>query len=217
MTELVPLNVLLFHVDTSRASCDVRHDAHRFIKSVQTSGVILPTGRNQLLNTTFVISPGQKASLTAWGDPDPGCYFFEKVPLTWPLHGTTFVCALAQRRNLSRREVAVAITPHTPKNSLEDRWARMRSHKRIISRVKFLVEWDEDKQRQRANAVTVDVSHSGCMAIVGAPLPLHKQVRLIHPETGRKAEALVVWRDHEAWDTGFELSKPDASFWGVPF
>jgi PilZ domain len=103
-------------------------------------------------------------------------------------------------------------------NSLEDRWARMRSHKRIISRVKFLVEWEaEDKQKQSANAVTVDVSHSGCMAIVGAPLPLHKQVRLIHPETGRKAEAQVVWRDHEAWDTGFELAKPDASFWGVPF
>jgi hypothetical protein len=25
----------------------------------------------------------------------------------------------------------------------------------------------------------------------------------------------VVWRDHEAWDTGFELNKPDASFWGL--
>jgi len=100
---------------------------------------------------------------------------------------------------------------------LEDRWAQMRTHKRVISRVKFLVEWDEDSHKQRANAVTVDVSHSGCMAIVGAPLPMHKQVRLIHPETGRKAEALVVWRDHEAWDTGFELAKPDASFWGVSF
>jgi len=46
---------------------------------------------------------------------------------------------------------------------------------------------------------------------------MHKQVRLIHPKSGRKADALVVWRDHEAWDTGFELSKPDASFWGVHF
>ena len=110
----------------------------------------------------------------------------------------------------------MAIKPLS-QGSLEDRWARMRSHKRIISRVKFLVEWEDDKQKQRANAVTVDVSHSGCMAIVGAPLPLHKQVKLIHPESGRKAEALVVWRDHEAWDTGFELAKPDASFWGVPF
>src|ERR1700756_5184140 len=131
------------------------------------------------------------------------------LPLTLPASG----------RNLSAERFAVAINSLlSPKNSLEDRWARMRSHKRIISRVKFLVEWEaEDKQKQSANAVTVDVSHSGCMAIVGAPLPLHKQVRLIHPETGRKAEALVVWRDHEAWDTGFELAKPDASFWGVSF
>lgn len=115
-----------------------------------------------------------------------------------------------------QRGSPVAIAPYK-QDSLEDRWARMRSHKRIISRVKFLVEWEDEKEKQRANAVTVDVSHSGCMAIVGAPLPLHKQVRLIHPESGRKAEALVVWRDHEAWDTGFELAKPDASFWGVPF
>jgi hypothetical protein len=119
-------------------------------------------------------------------------------------------------RYLSAVRFAVAInTLKKPIDSLEDRWARMRTHKRVISRVKFLVEWDEDSQKQRANAVTVDVSHSGCMAIVGAPLPLHKQVRLIHPESGRKAEALVVWRDHEAWDTGFELNKPDASFWGL--
>jgi len=104
-----------------------------------------------------------------------------------------------------------------PIDSLEDRWARMRTHKRVISRVKFMVEWDENSQKQRANAVTVDVSHSGCMAIVGAPLPLHKQVSLIHPVTGRKADAQVVWRDHEAWDTGFELEKPDASFWDVSF
>ncbi len=45
-------------------------------------------------------------------------------------------------------------------------------------------------------------------------LPLHKRVRLIHPGTGRKAEAEVVWRSHEAWDAGFELVKPDATFWG---
>jgi len=51
--------------------------------------------------------------------------------------------------------------------------------------------FDQDSQKQRANTVTVDVSHSGRMAIVGAPLPLHKQVQLIHPETGRNAEALV--------------------------
>jgi hypothetical protein len=53
------------------------------------------------------------------------------------------------------------------------------------------------------------------MAIVGAPLPLRQNVKLIHPESGRQAEAQVVWRDHEAWDVGLELASPDASFWGL--
>jgi hypothetical protein len=97
----------------------------------------------------------------------------------------------------------------------QERWERLRSHKRIISRVKLLVEWDHGGAKERANAVTVDVSHSGCMAVVGADLPLRKRVRLIHPETGRKADAEVVWRSHEAWDAGFELVKPDATFWGL--
>jgi len=100
--------------------------------------------------------------------------------------------------------------------NVDERWARLRSHKRIISRVKLLVEWDEGPASKKANAVTVDVSHSGCMAVVGADIPLRQHVCLVHPETGRRAAAQVVWRDHEAWDVGLELEKPDASFWGVP-
>ena len=99
--------------------------------------------------------------------------------------------------------------------ALDDRWEKLRSHKRIISRVKLLVEWEQGGAQERANAVTVDVSHSGCMAVVGADLPLHKRVCLVHPETGRKADAEVVWRSHEAWDAGFELVQPDATFWGL--
>jgi PilZ domain len=97
----------------------------------------------------------------------------------------------------------------------QERWERLRGHKRIITRVKLLVEWEHGGAKERANAVTVDVSHTGCMAVVGADLPLHKRVRLVHPETGRKAEAEVVWRGHEAWDAGFELVKPDPTFWGL--
>ena len=55
------------------------------------------------------------------------------------------------------------------------------------------------------------------MAVVGAEIPLHQHVRLVHPETGRRADAQVVWRDHEAWDVGFELTTPDPSFWNVKF
>ena len=79
------------------------------------------------------------------------------------------------------------------KQEIEDRWAKMRTHKRIISQIRFHVEWDEGTEAQRANGVTVDVSHSGCMAIVGAPLPLHNRVKLIHQTTDRSAEAEVVW------------------------
>lgn len=100
-------------------------------------------------------------------------------------------------------------------DSLESRWAKLRSHKRIISRVKLQLEWDEGPAKRTANAVTVDVSHSGCMAVVGAHLPLRQRVSIVNPASGRKAAAQVVWRDHEAWDVGLELEKPDPSFWGL--
>ena len=101
------------------------------------------------------------------------------------------------------------------KKDIEDRWAKMRTHKRIISQVRFQVEWEDGAERQQANGVTVDVSHSGCMAIVGAPLPLNQRVKLIHPKTGRQAEAQVVWRDHEAWDVGLAFDTSDATFWNL--
>lgn len=99
------------------------------------------------------------------------------------------------------------------RSQLQERWEKLRCHQRVISKVRFLVEWDEDAKPKRANGVTVDISKSGCMAVVGADLPLHRRVRLIRPECGRKAEAEVVWRDHEAWDVGLELVQPDESFW----
>ena len=97
----------------------------------------------------------------------------------------------------------------------EDRWAKMRTHKRSVASLRFLLEWEEDNKRRSANAITVDVSHSGCMAVVGADLPLHRKVRLVFPETGRSAQGEVVWRGHEAWDVGIALAVPDAAFWGV--
>jgi len=99
--------------------------------------------------------------------------------------------------------------------TLEDRWAKLRSHKRAVASLRFQVEWEENNQPRQANAITVDVSHSGCMAVVGADLPLRRKVRLVVPETGRSAQGEVVWRGHEAWDIGIALTNPDPSFWGV--
>jgi hypothetical protein len=105
--------------------------------------------------------------------------------------------------------------PTTQSRKLEERWAAMRSHKRAVASLRFMLEWEEENKRRCANAVTVDVSHSGCMAVVGADLPLHRKVRLVFPESGRSAQGEVVWRGHEAWDIGIALAEPDASFWGV--
>lgn len=105
--------------------------------------------------------------------------------------------------------------PTVQSRKLEERWASMRSHKRAVASLRFMVEWEEQEKRRCANAITVDVSHSGCMAVVGADLPLHRKVRLVFPESGRSAQGEVVWRGHEAWDIGIALAEPDASFWGV--
>ncbi len=114
-------------------------------------------------------------------------------------------------------ETAVNTATIPSGKALEERWEKLRTHPRIVSRVKFQVEWEEGAERQRANGVTVDVSKSGCLAVVGAGLPLRKRVRLINSMSGCTADAHVVWRDHEAWDVGLELVKPDPSFWGVKF
>ena len=89
-------------------------------------------------------------------------------------------------------------------HAADDRWAKYRSHKRAIASLPFLLEWEEGDKRRSANAITVDVSHSGCMAVVGADLPLRRLVRIV-----------MVWRGHEAWDVGIALKNPDPGFWGV--
>ena len=106
-------------------------------------------------------------------------------------------------------------TPTMHSREFTDRWEKMRSHKRAVASLRFLVEWEEDQKRRCANAITVDVSQSGCMAVVGADLPLRRKLRLVLPDSGRSADAEVVWRGHEAWDVDIAFSKPEAGFWGV--
>src|SRR5438445_12580245 len=101
--------------------------------------------------------------------------------------------------------MTVSIVSNPAATALQERWERLRGHKRIISRVKLLVEWEQGGTKEHAKAVTIDVSHSGCMAVVRADLHLHKCVRLIHSETSRKVEAQVVSRSNEAWGGEFEF------------
>ena len=98
---------------------------------------------------------------------------------------------------------------------IAERWAAMRSHKRATASLRLRLEWEEGEARRTANGLTVDVSHSGCMAVIGADVPLRRQVKVVLAETGRSTVGEIVWRGHEAWEVGIALDQPDASFWGV--
>jgi hypothetical protein len=116
---------------------------------------------------------------------------------------------------LSRWRMAAGnlVVDESVKKSLLERWTNMRGHQRVTTNVKLRVEWDEGPLLQNVNAVTVDVSSSGCKAVVAGDLRLHQRVKLIHAASGRRADAQVVWRGHEAWDAGFVLEHPDPTFW----
>lgn len=68
-------------------------------------------------------------------------------------------------------ETAVNTSTISEGKAFEERWEKLRTHQRIVSRVKFQVEWEEGAERQQANGVTVDISKSGCLAVIGAGLP----------------------------------------------
>jgi DNA-binding PadR family transcriptional regulator len=119
---------------------------------------------------------------------------------------------------MSNRESQVAhegVLASESARILPDRWAALRSHPRATASLRIRLEWDEGGARRTANGLTVDVSASGCMAVIGADVPLGRKVHLILPEVGRHAEAKVVWRGNESWEVGIELETRDASLWGV--
>src|ERR1700716_2097732 len=109
--------------------------------------------------------------------------------------------------------VANLVVEKTVKKTLLERWTNMLGNQRVTTNVKLRVEWDEGALLQNVNAVTVDVSSSGCKAVVAGDLQLHQRVKLIHAASGRRTDAQVVWRGHGEWDVGFVLEHPDPTFW----
>jgi hypothetical protein len=88
-----------------------------------------------------------------------------------------------------------------------------RTHKRVRANVKLAVEWEEDCKLQSIHTFTLDVSHSGCLAVLSADLVVRQKVRLINQQSGSVAEARLVWRNPTTSSAGFELLKPDENFW----
>ncbi|HEY1470153.1 MAG TPA: PilZ domain-containing protein [Candidatus Acidoferrum sp.] len=96
----------------------------------------------------------------------------------------------------------------------------MRSARRVNSRVKVIVEWNEKGETHRAEGYTVDVSPKGCLAVVPQGFPLGQKMKLLNAVNGSVSEAMLIWRGHEGrtgWELGLELVNAPAGFWGVDF
>src|SRR5882672_774373 len=83
---------------------------------------------------------------------------FEKVLLTPAIQGIKleFLPSGPGNSSAERPPMTIKISKDPAAIALQERWERLRSHKRIISRVKLLVEWEQGGAKEHANAVTVD-------------------------------------------------------------
>ena len=109
----------------------------------------------------------------------------------------------------------VAMSRESSPAMLAGCWSRMRSHKRMFTKVNLVVEWTENHKHHSMNGFTMDVSYSGCLAVVASDLKVSQVVRLVNCQSGSAADARVVWRGAQSWDVGLELLKPDAAFWNL--
>lgn len=97
---------------------------------------------------------------------------------------------------------------------------QLRAGKRLNSRVPIAVEWEEARIRHRAQGWTIDISPSGCMAVVPQGFPVGQKFDLINLVNKNASKAILVWRGHEGrtgWELGLELQDPPEDFWGLDF
>lgn len=96
----------------------------------------------------------------------------------------------------------------------------MRAGKRVNSRVKVVVQWDEAGKTHQTEGYTVDISPKGCLAIVPQGFAIGQKLRLRNGSNSQQSDAVLIWRGHEGrsgWELGLELLNPPAEFWGVDF
>jgi hypothetical protein len=110
--------------------------------------------------------------------------------------------------------------PSLSEQSFEVRMKQLRAGKRVNSRVPVSVEWEESRTKHSAQGCTVDISPSGCLAIVPQGFALGQRLTLVNLVNKSVAQALLVWRGHEGrtgWELGLELQDPPEDFWGLDF
>jgi len=110
--------------------------------------------------------------------------------------------------------------PTLSEQSFDLRMKQLRAGKRVNSRVPVAVEWEESRTKHTAQGWTVDISPSGCLAIVPQGFALGQRLSLINLVNKSVCQAVLVWRGHEGrtgWELGLELQYPPDDFWGLDF
>lgn len=110
--------------------------------------------------------------------------------------------------------------PSLSEQPFESRMKQLRAGMRVNSRVPVAVEWEESRTKHTAQGWTVDISPSGCLAIVPQGFALGQKLRLMNLVNKNACAAVLVWRGHEGrtgWELGLELQDPPDDFWGLDF
>jgi hypothetical protein len=115
------------------------------------------------------------------------------------------------------REISV---PSLSEQPFEVRMKQLRAGMRVNSRVPVSVEWEESRTKHTAQGWTVDISPSGCLAVVPQGFALGQKLSLVNLVNKSVCGAVLVWRGHEGrtgWELGLELQEPPDDFWGLDF
>jgi PilZ domain-containing protein len=110
--------------------------------------------------------------------------------------------------------------PSLSERPFEVRMKQLRAGMRVNSRVPVAVEWEESRTKHTAQGLTVDISPSGCLAIVPQGFALGQKLKLVNLVNKSVCSAVLVWRGHEGrtgWELGLELQDPPDDFWGLDF
>jgi PilZ domain len=104
--------------------------------------------------------------------------------------------------------------------SFELRMKQLRAGKRVNSRVPVAIEWEEARERHSTQGWTVDISPTGCLAVVPQGFPVGQKLDLVNLVNKNVCRAVLVWRGHEGrtgWELGLELQSPPEDYWGLDF
>ncbi len=96
----------------------------------------------------------------------------------------------------------------------------VRTGQRVNSRVPVIVEWNNGGRTLRKRGYTLNVSRSGCLAVVPQDLALDQRLRLINLANQQSLEAIIIWKGEEhpeGWELGLQLVNPETDFWDLGF